>query len=260
MRNATAERKKTALFLDIDGTLIYSHKRKYGGDIIWAEYLNGNKQAFIPKEAFEFLCGLNIEIVPVTSRNPEQFSRLTDFMKRLGVKRALLNNGSLLVFIDGETDGRARRFNIETMKDCAPCAEGMERAFHIISAAAGVKNVCAALPCFISAAHGGAETLLTKLRRELRNCGLYLYNEKRRVYIMPEIITKGAQTKRFCEAFGIDRIICAGDSENDISMLENADICFYPSGLKDRFSPRGASFGCGGFFIDGIVDNLRRFS
>lgn len=257
MPNATADSKKTVFFTDIDGTLINSHRRKYEGKIIWAEYIKGKKQAYIPEGAFDSLKKLDVEIVPVTSRSVNQFMRLTEFLKSLKVRRALVNNGSLLVPLSGKTDGETKRFNIETMKDCAAYAESMENAFHILQTARGIRNLYAALPCFISAACGDIGEVKSKLPEALFGV-LRIFGERNKLYIMPEIISKGGQIERFCQTFGIVRKICAGDSENDISMLGTADLCFCPPDIAERFAPAGERAVCGGFFTDDIVNELNK--
>lgn len=256
MPNATAE-QKTVFFADLDGTLIHSHRHSCDGEARWVEYLNGKKQAFIPERASRKLKESDVEIVPVTSRNPEQLSRLTEFLTSINVRRALINNGSLLISLSGKTDDSEKRFNLETIEDCAAYAEGMEKSFHILQTACGIRNFYAALPCFLSGATDDPKKTADTLRREFAGAGLRIYSENHRVYISPEIITKGAQVKRFCAAFGINRMVCAGDSENDVSMLEDADICFCPKTLADRFYPRGERIICSGFFTEDIADGLR---
>lgn len=256
MPNATD--KRAVFFADLDGTLIHSHRRCYDGEVLWAEYLDGKKQAFIPKRAFEVLKNFDIEIVPVTSRNPVQLNRLKDFLKQLKVRRALVNNGSLLVPLNGETDGKTKRFNLETMKDCASYAAGMEKAFHSLSLLSGIHNIYAALPCFISAAADDPRLIAEKLREEFSDEKLRMYSENHRVYISPETITKGNGVKRFCGIFNIDCKICAGDSENDISMLKESDLCFCPKDLVKRFNPKAGRIICDGFFTDDIAEGLMR--
>lgn len=255
MPNATADSKKSVFFTDIDGTLINSHRRKYEGKIIWAEYINGKKQAYIPGGAFTSLKKLDIEIVPVTSRSVNQFIRLTEFLKSLKVRRALVNNGSLLVPLSGKTDGETKRFNIETMKDCAAYAESMENAFHTLQTTRGIRNLYAALPCFISAACDDIGEVKANLPEDLPGA-LRIFCERNKLYIMPEIISKGRQIERFCQTFGIKRKISAGDSENDISMLETADLCFCPPDIAECFATEGKRVVCGGFFTDDIVKEL----
>ena len=257
MPNAT-DKNNIVFFTDLDGTLIHSRRHGYDGGVKWVEYIGGKPRSFISEGAFETLKELNIEIIPVTSRSIEQFNRLKDFLKELKVRIALINNGSLLVNLSGVNDESEKRFNLDTMKVCMPYAEDMEKAFHSTSLISGVRSIRAALPCFISGAHDDPERAEDELRGAFAESRLRIYSDNHRVYISPEIITKGLQVKRFCEFFGIEKKIAAGDSENDVSMLEQADLCLCPKELSEHFSPRTKRLICSGFFTDDIADNLRR--
>lgn len=257
LQKGTVKQPNTVLFADVDNTLIYSYRHYYDGKVTWVESLNGHDQAYIPQAAFEALKKLKIELVPVSSRSVEQFNRITDFFKEIGVRRALINGGTLLKCIDGKNDDKTRLFNLSTLNDTILYSKNMEKAFGAINAISGIRNVFAALPAYISASHDTPQKVLYHLKKEGVGKDLKIRVEKNKIYIAPEIMTKGIQVKRFCEVFKTDYTICAGDSENDVSMLQEADFSICPPNISDLFLPRSRRAVIDGFFIDGIVDELK---
>ena len=59
-----------------------------------------------------------------------------------------------------------------------------------------------------------------------------------KVYVVPKKLSKGMAIRRFRQWVGADMIIAAGDSEFDISMLEEADIAFAAEALIEKFPDR----------------------
>ena len=48
------------------------------------------------------------------------------------------------------------------------------------------------------------------------------------MYWFPPIANKGISLKRYCETFGYERVIAAGDSSIDYPMLDFADTALVP--------------------------------
>jgi Cof subfamily protein (haloacid dehalogenase superfamily) len=46
--------------------------------------------------------------------------------------------------------------------------------------------------------------------------------------------SKGGAIRKMKELLGLDRVICFGDSDNDLSMFEAADECYAPSNANDK--------------------------
>lgn len=258
MQNVTGENSRAAVFIDIDGTLIYSHRREYRGDRRWVEYINGKRQAYIPVEAEAFLKKLDIEIIPVTSRNPEQLKRITGFLRGLGVKRCLIYNGAVLVDIDDLFNRKKTvRFNLETLERCEQSAADMERALNYVYQLNKPERLHVALPQYISGVFKNSVSDINGFISDFKDSSIYAYREANKFYILPKAITKGAQVERFSDMFGIGYKICAGDSLNDISMLKIADLSFCPEGIVERFEPKGERAVCGEPVICGVVRELK---
>ena len=50
----------------------------------------------------------------------------------------------------------------------------------------------------------------------------------RKMYWFPPIANKGISLKRYCETFGYEKVIAAGDSSIDYPMLDFADTALVP--------------------------------
>lgn len=223
-------------FTDLDGTLIRSASRKRAGDIV-VEYKDSCEITCISSESAEVLAGLD-GIVPVTSRSIEQYKRINipGFMPRYAI---VDNGGNLLV--DGVPDKDwAEWSNVIAGKqgrELAECRrlleEDPDRSFEV--------RLVDGL--FLFTKSDEPERTLERLRAAA--VGLDLYNTGAKVYAIPDELNKGAAVKRLADILGRrgERIVCAGDSVMDVSMLEIADIAVWPDdmGLElNGFScPRG---------------------
>ena len=63
-----------------------------------------------------------------------------------------------------------------------------------------------------------------------------IFHNKEKVYVVPKKLSKGTAVERFREYIKADKIIAAGDSEFDISMLRAADIRIAPCGFQREYS------------------------
>jgi hydroxymethylpyrimidine pyrophosphatase-like HAD family hydrolase len=140
----------------------------------------------------------------------------------LGVKPkyALVANGALLL-IDGEVDElwaseTRRRLNV-TLPEVGTC----EFLFDI-------RRVDG---FFIFAKSEDPPRAVEYLNAVLKDSAFEARSVHDKVYILPAGLDKGAAVKRLRERLSPDYVICAGDSELDLPMLEIADMAVVPETL-----------------------------
>ncbi|MDR0653935.1 MAG: HAD hydrolase family protein [Synergistaceae bacterium] len=206
---------------DLDNTLIHSYRVAEAGDIC-VETRNGKKLSFMSPKAHSLLKDIaaRCTFVPVTTRSLEQYRRLD-----LGVKPkyAMVANGAMLL-IDGEVDEfwaseTRRRLNITL-----PEIEPGEFLFD-------VRRVD---DFFIFAKSTNPPQAVKYLEAVLKESAFEARSVHDKVYILPAGLDKGVAVKRLKERISSDYVICAGDSELDLPMLEMADMAIVPETLGLR--------------------------
>ncbi len=259
--------KKRILFAcDLDNTLLHSHRVKSEGDIC-AEILDGKEQSFLTPEACRLIRAIteneNITLLPVTTRSQEQYNRIK-FPEGCTPKLALVCNGAVLLE-DGAPEETWYNASAEAVKphreelkrleeklknssDYAdnpppPLREGsFTPRFGNVS---GEGALPAGAPRFKTVRivddmflfvyclnRGEIEDIAVQCRK---NTSLAVEYSGSKMYFFPPIANKGYGVKRFAERYGYDRIIAAGDSMIDLSMLEIADTALVPDiGMRER--------------------------
>lgn len=212
-------------FTDLDGTLIRSASKKRAGDIV-VEYKDGAEITCIPQNSLDMLAKLD-NVIPVTSRSIEQYKRID--IPGFKPKYALVDNGGNLL-VDGVPDkawsewsnGIAEQYR-EELSDCRKLLENdPDRSFEV--------RLVDGL--FLFTKSNSPESTLKRLSEA--DVGLALYNTGVKVYAIPKEFDKGAAVQRLVNVLGRrgEKMICAGDSVMDISMLRCADIAVYPDDME----------------------------
>ena len=209
-----------AFFTDLDGTLIYSHRRNLPEPRMAVEILHGREQSHMAEDTFTFLKAADwLQIVPVTTRTEEQYRRLLR-MDELRIRQAIVCNGGKLL-----TDGR---------EDPAWTAETMARVRTVLPAleeAAGLlRNLCPESevrhpePYYFYAAAENPAAVCSLLKKEIRGERLQAFHDRRKVYLFPDSVRKGDALRRFIRRFGVAVSAAAGDGPADVTMLNAADL------------------------------------
>jgi hydroxymethylpyrimidine pyrophosphatase-like HAD family hydrolase len=212
----------TTLFAsDLDNTLIHSYKVAKPHDVC-VEEKDGKALSFMSREAHALLRDVTAKclFVPVTTRSTEQYRRID-----LGVtpRHAIVAHGALLL-TDGEIDARWARETHQMLR--APLPKLRDDAY--------LFDVQYVEDAFIFAKSEDTATAVAHLREMLASQALDICAVHNKVYILPKNLNKGVAVKRLCERLSVDRVVCAGDSELDVSMLEIADVAMAPPALAGR--------------------------
>lgn len=213
----------TYFFADLDGTVIRSARTKRAGDIT-VEYKDGAAISCISEKSAALLPKINF--IPVTSRSAEQYRRIK-FPFGFSPKYAITDNGGNLL-VDGEVQPDRAKMSAEITRSCA---EELKRCEKLLESDPDRSFEIRTVDGLF---------LFTKSRRPekteerlggLSDCDFYRTGEK--VYVIPKGINKGESAVRLLGRLGDnDKIICAGDSEMDIPLLNIADIAVFPDSLS----------------------------
>lgn len=211
---------------DLDNTIIHSYKSA-SEDEICVEMKDNKKLSFVSEFTYEHLNVLydKICIIPITTRSIEQYKRIKLFKNNKYPKYAVTSNGGILL-IDNEID--KNWFNESKLLINSSLNE-LDKAIEILS---NDKNV------YFDVRYIDEMFVFTKTKDviftsnnlksklDLNKVNVYYHNEK--MYVIPCILNKGTALKRIKNLLKPEHVICAGDSEFDVSMLELSDMSFVP--------------------------------
>lgn len=203
-------------FIDLDGTLIFSHRHFHDG-YEPIEVYKGKDISFIENRTYKRLVETieHNEFVPVTSRTKEQYARINIFQQHKP-QYALLDNGGVLL-INGDEDIEWTKDTHHILKDSA---EGLADIENWASKYGAVKRQDAIILFVKPTDDERRGEIINGLNQYLDFCW---FEHGNKLYICSKQLTKGASVERFKKKHGVDRCIGAGDSEVDFSMLDYVD-------------------------------------
>lgn len=225
---------KYDVFTDLDNTLIFSSRVPLPEEKMVVEYLDGKEQSYMTVKSFAFLKAFsNGRIVPVTTRSVEQFMRIRVMGEDIPCHYALVCNGGELLAggeIDAEWEYETRSIAKEQIDYLVEMKPDMEDAAGA-SRLQFPSNMMAYYKC------ANPQNEAAKWESRVDDSKVSVYFDRRKVYLIPRAINKGAAIERFRSKFGNNEIsIAAGDGKADISMLEKADYAILPDFLDSFVS------------------------
>ena len=227
------DRVMNILCTDLDNTIIYSYKHNIGKEKINVEIYQGREISFITKKTYNLLERLKKEyvIVPTTTRTIEQYKRID-----LGIGEftyALVCNGGVLL-INGERDNEWYEASLQLVNESN---SELEKAMSLLTGDARrkfelrfIENLFVFTKC--NDPYEVVQNLKTQLDTELVD----VFNNGEKVYVVPNKLSKGIAINRLREKLHPEYIIAAGDSEFDVSMVEEADYGIVPPGFTYMYN------------------------
>lgn len=217
---------------DLDNTLIHSYKKADSNDIC-VEYKDEKALSYMTPYAYKLLEKLNnrmdIVFAPLTTRSSEQYERIKLF-KDTVPELALSANGGIL-YENGKKSQNWFNESKDLISDCySEFEKGMDYFRDDDYVCFEIRLVDELFVFTRSSAPLTTKIVLESIL-DLSKVGVYNVGEK--MYIFPNILTKGRAVRRLKENFSFEEVICAGDSEFDISMLNTADCALCPEQLKE---------------------------
>ncbi|MDD5937103.1 MAG: HAD hydrolase family protein [Clostridiales bacterium] len=210
---------------DLDNTLIYSYKREIGDDKCCVEIYQEREISFMTKTSYQLLQKVNkgVCFVPTTTRTVEQYERID-----LGIgtpKYALVCNGGKLL-VDGVNDESWYQESRERIQECD---EVMQQAIRILECDPHrTFEIRYIDQLFIFTKSDAPDDSIAYLKSNLDMSKVDVFKTGIKVYVTPKMLTKGNAVLRLKEKLKSEKVIAAGDSEFDLSMLQVADIAFAP--------------------------------
>lgn len=226
----------TLVASDLDRTLIYSANAMALGSqsppVRCVELYKGNEQSFSTVRSLEVLRQLRIdaEFVPVTTRTPEQYRRVTLFDTHSSF--AICSNGGDLL-LDGEVDldwqAHVRK---QIAAESGPLDEVIEYFERTLGPREDAVMVRRAADLFAYAVFFGTAVdhgWVTELADWASKRGYAVSAQGRKVYCVPISLQKSKAVEEVRRRRGLEHVIAAGDSILDADMLQYADIGIRPA-------------------------------
>jgi hydroxymethylpyrimidine pyrophosphatase-like HAD family hydrolase len=220
---------------DLDQTLIYS-ERSMGdisaSELVPVELYQGQYISFMTASAIDKLEALiqTVQFVPVTTRTPEQFNRIFTIKDRFQPEYVIVSNGGTIL-VNGDTD---REWN-DRMREAVHthCANHLEilNLFTQIASDRWVKSTRLCDDWFYSIVverEHLPEESVAEMRKQLAPLGWSYSLQGRKIYLVPEKVSKGAAIEYVKEKLGSNYVFAAGDSLLDESLLLAADYAIAP--------------------------------
>jgi len=223
----------TVLHIDLDNTLIYSYKHDIGNTRINVEIYQGREISFLTENTYDNLRKIkeNILIVPTSTRSIEQYNRIN---LRIGnLPYALVCNGGILL-VNGEKEPSWYQTSLEIIQESLPA---LNTARHFLEKDMRRKFELRFIEeLFLFTKCNEPESVINELKEITDPCTTDVFHNNEKVYVVPKNLSKGKAVERFREYIKADKVIAAGDSGFDISMLRAADIGIAPHGFRQEFS------------------------
>lgn len=215
--------------IDLDGTVIHS-RRNWSPDDVCVELIDGVERGFMRAEmqrVLEHACEVGC-IVPVTSRSIEQFERICWAGIKVGL--AYVANGGIRVEVDGNCATRL----LDTMR----WGTVLDDVITAIAQDDRVSRCRIVDSCYALAYLNDSAVDASDMRRY---CGdeLTMHRDRKKLYFFPFELSKGLAIADIRIRFPDARIVCIGDSKNDFSMFELADLAIFPTMLLGAAGSKG---------------------
>ena len=231
------------LCADMDNTIIYSYKRNIGENKLNVELYNGREISFISEKTHDLLKKVSekMTIIPTSTRTEEQYKRID------------LDIG--IVPYD-------REWYLESLQMIRNSIPEMEKAQQILAGDSRRKFELRFIDeLFIFTKCEKPEEVVEDLQAKLTTKLLDVFHNGEKVYVVPVNLSKGMAVRRLRKRLQPAYIIAAGDSEFDVSMVEESDLGLVPAGFKkiygngsDRFKETVMEMEAGRLFSETLLE------
>ncbi len=228
---------RTVVAADLDRTLIYSRaaiEQALAPDavppLLCVETLDGSAQSFLTVSAGHWLRRLaaTAMLVPTTTRTPDQFSRIR--LPTGPARYAVTSNGGNIV-VDGRPDvGWRRGVDRRIARDGATLGEVVAELDRRISASwVRSRRVADDLFCYLVVdLERMPAQFLTDWARWCGERNWVVSIQGRKIYALPNALTKEAAVAEVLQRAGGERLLAAGDGALDAGFLTLAQAAIRP--------------------------------
>lgn len=213
------------MFSDLDGTLIFSAKRKQVGDIV-IERKDGAEISCVTARQAELFPRLD-NVIPVTTRSIEQYRRIEFAKYGFAPKYALCDNGGTLL-VNGGLDAEWTEWSSGIFAECEDELSRFRELLERDERRSFEVRLVDRLFLFTKSAKP-PETL--EYLGSGERCESFFTGEK--VYVVPKKLNKGAAVKRLSRRLGLAEFAAAGDSLMDLPMLNAASVAVFTENIPE---------------------------
>lgn len=213
------------MFSDLDGTLIFSAKRKQVGDIV-IERKDGAEISCVTARQAELFPRLD-NVIPVTTRSIEQYRRIEFAKYGFAPKYALCDNGGTLL-VNGGLDAEWTEWSSGIFAECEDELSRFRELLERDERRSFEVRLVDRLFLFTKSAKP-PETL--EYLGSGERCESFFTGEK--VYVVPKKLNKGAAVKRLSRRLGLAEFAAAGDSLMDLPMLNAAHVAVFTENIPE---------------------------
>lgn len=213
------------MFSDLDGTLIFSAKRKQVGDIV-IERKDGAEISCVTARQAELFPRLD-NVIPVTTRSIEQYRRIEFAKYGFAPKYALCDNGGTLL-VNGGLDAEWTEWSSGIFAECEDELSRFRELLERDPRRSFEVRLVDSLFLFTKSAKP-PETL--EYLGSGERCESFFTGEK--VYVVPKKLNKGAAVKRLSRRLGLAEFAAAGDSLMDLPMLNAANVAVFTENIPE---------------------------
>lgn len=220
--------KMMIICTDMDNTIIYSYKHDIGDKKISVEVYEGREISYISEKTYSLLQAVKSEmmIIPTSTRTEEQYKRID--LKIGNIQYALVCNGGVLL-INGKRD---KEWYEESLRLIRESKVELEKAIMILDNDSRRKFELRFIDeLFIFTKCVNPEDVVECLKEQLDTRMVDVFNNGEKVYVVPSNLSKGKAIKRLRKKIKPQCVIAAGDSEFDVTMVEEADYGLVPNGF-----------------------------
>lgn len=222
---------------DLDRTIIYSRKAledlgpNINNELRAVEMKDGKDIAFMSHKAFEDLQKISkdLMLVPVTTRTTDQFKRIFIFKEHIPVKYAITFNGAEILFEGNPLPDWRASISDRLKKESASLEELKDILQKDIFHVKGNLKSAESLFLYYLLEEKLTHNQVLEFKRAASSYGWKVSYQGRKLYFMPNPISKGEAVSFVKEREGISTLIGAGDSLLDEDFLVKCDHSFIPA-------------------------------
>lgn len=212
---------KTVIICDLDNTIIFSHRHDIG-DKIPVEKLNGKNQSYMTIAGYVSLqMKKRDEFIPLTTRRFDQYKRLSFFKDGRIPHYAMIDNGGVLL-IDGNEDISWKTESLDLISKDNKSIRRIQKKYSAIT----LTMVQDGMVLYIK-----SDSLANEIEYDALSYGLLYFRHRNKNYVCSSALEKGKAIGRFKKRFHPNHIVVAGDSEIDLSMIQEADEAYMSTAL-----------------------------
>ena len=222
---------------DLDRTLIYSRrfiKEVEKDNIVPVELYNEKIISYMTKQSLRLLQEISSKamFIPITTRSIEQYSRISIFDESISIKYAVTTNGGTIL-IDKKLDTEWEDIVNRELKKCDSLEKVIETHKRMVKNPSILRYRVADEKFFyniidLNSVNETCHDYYAEFDEYLEKAKWSKYDQGRKVYYVPNVLTKEKALMYIMKKEGIEKTIVSGDSIMDLSMLEIASQGFVP--------------------------------